>query len=203
MELKIADFHDIDGIFALHSKYQIDTILEEDKKDGFVTTAFSKEQLSDIIEKEQGIFVAVEEGEIVAYVMSASWQYWSPWPIFAVMMEDLPHLSFQAQTLSVHNSYQYGPVCVDKRVRGSGVLEKLFDFALEHMQQKYPILVTFINKINHRSYSAHTRKIGLKVIAEFAFNGNAYYELAFDTSKRVGKEQDDRKVEGVGRAGDS
>lgn len=187
MELKIADFHDIDGIYALHSKYQIDTILEEDKKDGFVTTAFSKAQLSDIIEKEQGIFIAIEEGEIVAYVMSASWQYWSPWPIFQQMIENLSSLSYLEQTLSVYNSYQYGPVCVDKRVRGSGVLEKLFDFALEHMQQKYPILVTFINKINHRSYAAHTQKIGLSVIAEFAFNGNAYYELAFDTSKRVGK----------------
>lgn len=40
MQLKIADKNDIDGIFELHSKYQIDSILEEDKKDGFVTTAF-------------------------------------------------------------------------------------------------------------------------------------------------------------------
>jgi len=184
MELKIADFHDIDGIFALHSKYQIDTILAEDKKDGFVTTAFSKEQLREIIEKEQGIFVAIDEGEVVAYVMSASWQYWSPWPIFAQMMENLPNLSYLGQTLSVHNSYQYGPVCVDKRVRGSGVLEKLFDFALMSMQKRYPILVTFINKINPRSYAAHTR-MGLEVICEFQFNGNNYYELVFDTSKRV------------------
>ena len=185
MELKIADFHDIDGIFALHSKYQIDTILEEDKKDGFVTTSFSKEQLADIIEKEQGIFIAVDEGEVVGYVMSASWQYWSAWPIFKVMIEDLPHVSFEGKSLDVHNSYQYGPVCIDKRVRGQGVLEKLFDFALERMQKRYAVLVTFINKINHRSYAAHTRKIGLKVIYEFKFNGNEYYELAFDTSKRV------------------
>lgn len=185
MELKIADFHDIDGIFALHSKYQIDTILEEDKQDGFVTTAFSKEQLHDIIEKEQGIFIAIDEGEVVGYVMSASWQYWSAWPIFKVMMEDLPKLSFEGKRLDVHNSYQYGPVCIDKRVRGLGVLEKLFDFALERMQKRYAVLVTFINKINHRSYAAHTRKIGLSVINEFKFNGNEYYELAFDTSKRV------------------
>ncbi|WP_263833520.1 GNAT family N-acetyltransferase [Sulfurospirillum oryzae] len=185
MRLKIADKNDVDGIFALHSKYQIDSILEEDKKDGFVTTAFSKEQLNDIIEKEQGIFIALQEGKVVAYVMSASWQYWSPWPIFAQMIENLPNLSYLGQTLSIHNSYQYGPVCVDKSVRGSGVLEKLFNFALESMQKRYPILVTFINKINARSYAAHTRKIGLEVICEFPFNGNNYYELVFDTSKRV------------------
>ena len=184
MQLKIADKNDIDGIFELHSKYQIDSILEEDKKDGFVTTAFSKEQLNDIIDKEQGIFIALHEGKVVAYVMSASWQYWAPWPIFARMIENLPNLSYLGQTLSVHNSYQYGPVCVDKSVRGSGILEKLFDFALESMQKRYPILVTFINKINPRSYAAHTR-MGLEVICEFQFNGNSYCELVFDTSKRV------------------
>lgn len=187
MQLKIADKNDIDGIFELHSKYQIDSILEEDKKDGFVTTAFSKEQLNDIIDKEQGIFIALDEGKVVAYVMSASWHYWAPWPIFQQMIENLAHLSYLEQTLSVHNSYQYGPVCVDKRVRGRGVLEQLFDFALESMQKRYPILVTFINKINTRSYEAHTRKIGLEVICEFQFNGNSYYELVFDTSKRVCK----------------
>ena len=64
---------------------------------------------------------------------------------------------------------------------------ELFDFALESMQKRYPILVTFINKINTRSYEAHTRKIGLEVICEFQFNGNSYYELVFDTSKRVCK----------------
>lgn len=185
MQLKLAQISDIDGIYALHSKYQIASIQEEDKKDGFVTTAFSKEELKEIIEKEQGIFIAQDGNEVVGYVMSASWQYWSAWPIFAVMMEDLPHLTFQGQPLSVHNSYQYGPVCIDKRVRGSGVLEKLFDFALERMEKKYPILVTFINKINHRSYEAHTRKLGLQVIHEFSFNNNEYFELVFETSKRV------------------
>ena len=185
MQLKIADLHDIDGIFALHSKYQIDTILEEDKKDGFVTTAFSKEQLADIITKEQGIFIALDGEEVVGYVMSASWQYWSAWPIFQVMIADLPRVSFEGKSLDMHNSYQYGPVCIDKRVRGQGVLEKLFDFALESMQKRYAVLVTFINKINHRSYAAHTRKVGLQVINEFKFNNNEYYELAWDTSKRV------------------
>lgn len=64
------------------------------------------------------------------------------------------------------------------------MLEKLFDFALKYAktlvngghiyQQNQPSLVC-----------GAYRKIGLKVIHEFKFNGNEYYELAFDTSKRV------------------
>ena len=185
MRLKIAQLNDIEGILKLHSKYQVDTINEEDKKDGFVTTAFTKEQLSDIINQEQGIFIAKKDDEVIGYVMSASWQYWSKWPMFAHMIKDLPNLKYLGQTLSVDNSYQYGPVCIDKSVRGTGVLEKLFDFALESMSKRYPILVTFVNKINPRSYEAHKRKLGLEVIQEFEFNNNQYHEMVYDTSKRV------------------
>lgn len=185
MKLKIAEVSDIDGILKLHNKYQIDSIKEEDKKDGFVTTAFSQEELKNIIVQEQGIFIAVQDDEVMGYVMSASWQYWSKWPMFAFMIEELPKLEYLGQTLRIGNSYQYGPVCIDKRVRGTGLLEQLFNFALESMSQKYPILVTFVNKVNVRSYEAHKRKLGLEVIQEFEYNNNQYYEFVYDTSKRV------------------
>jgi hypothetical protein len=49
------------------------------------------------------------------------------------------------------------------------------------MAERFPILVTFVNKTNTRSYQAHTRKLGLDVIQEFEFNGNHYYEMACHT----------------------
>lgn len=71
-----------------------------------------------------------KDDKVVAYVMSASWQFWSTWPIFAFMIEDLHEIEYLGQKLSVDNSYQYGPVCVDKSVRESGVLKVIFDSAL-------------------------------------------------------------------------
>ncbi|WP_321467806.1 GNAT family acetyltransferase [Halarcobacter sp.] len=183
IECRLAKLEDIEQILKLHARYQVDTINEDDKKDGFITTAFTKEQLTALIEDEQGLFVAIKDGEIVAYVMAASWKFWSAWPMFVHMIKDLSNVKFQGITLTVDNSYQYGPICVDKSVRSSGVLEKIFDFAREEMSKKYPILVTFINKINPRSYEAHTRKLGLEVVKEFEFNNNQYYELCYDTSK--------------------
>ncbi len=187
MEYKIAQIKDIEKVLELHSKYQIDSIKQEDKKDGFITTAFTKEQMVDLITLEQGLFIAIENEKIVAYVMSASWKFWSRWPMFAFMMEDLPNLEYLGQKLTVQNSYQYGPVCVDIEYRGSGVLEKIFDFARENMAKRFPILVTFINKINPRSYEAHTKKLKLEVIKEFSYNNNNYYELVYDTSKSLFK----------------
>ena len=128
MQYKLAKIEDIEKVLELHFKYQIDSIKEEDKKDGFITTAFTKEQMIDLITLEQGLFIAVENEKIVAYVMSASWNFWSRWPMFAYMIEDLPNLEYLGQKLSIENSYQYGPVCVDKEYRGKEILENLFEF---------------------------------------------------------------------------
>lgn len=182
--LKIADLDDIEETLKLHQKYQVDFIAEADKVDGFVTTPFSKEELEALIEKEQGLFIAKNDEKVVAYVMAASWQFWSAWPMFAYMIEHMEQDEYLGQKLTVDNSYQYGPICIDKKYRGTRLLEGIFDFARTYMAKRYPILVTFINKINTRSYMAH-KKLGLEVVKEFKYNSKNYYELCYDTSKSV------------------
>jgi len=180
---KIAELTDIEATLKLHAKYQIDTIKEEDKKDGFVTTPFTKEELTQLIEEEQGLFIAKEGDEVLAYVMSASWEFWSKWAMFQYMIEDLPNLEYKGQKLTAKNSYQYGPICIDKSVRGTSVLSDIFEFSLHEMNKRYPILITFVNQINPRSFQAHHRKLELDVIQEFEFNGNQYWELGCLTKR--------------------
>ena len=184
MQLKVAEPGDIDPTLALHYKYQIDSIAEEDKADGFVTTPFSKAQLAALISAENGLFIAKEGERVFAYVMAASWAFWSAWPMFAHMIADLPNLTYAGQRLTVDNSYQYGPICVDKSKRGNGLVKAIFDFSKAEMAKRYPIMVTFINKNNPRSHAAHTRKLGMDVIDEFEYNNNHYYELACLTAER-------------------
>ncbi len=185
MHISVAKVSDINDVLALQKKYHIASISEADKSSGFVTTLFSEDQLKSLITDEGGLCIARDGQQLVAYVMAASWQFWSQWPIFAHMIEGLDQLAFLGLRLTVENSYQYGPVCIDSTVRGTGVLEAMFDFSRAQMATRYPILLTFINKTNTRSFAAHTRKLGLQVIQEFAFNGNQYHELAYDTSKSL------------------
>ncbi|MCP4325597.1 MAG: GNAT family acetyltransferase [Alteromonadales bacterium] len=184
MELKVATVNNVKEVLSLHYKYQIDSISEEDKDDGFITTAFTEEHLTNLIQNESGLFIASIDNKIVAYAMAASWDFWVQWPMFEYMVNNLDDSTCLNQKITVDNSYQYGPVCVDKSVRGLGVFEKLFSFALSEMAEKYPIMVTFINKINPRSFQAHTRKTSLQVIKSFQFNNNHYYKLACNTSPK-------------------
>ncbi len=179
-----AVLNDIPQIMTLQKKYHISTILEEDKKDGFVTTLFTEDQFRELIDQENGIAIALDGSQVVAYAMAASWEYWSKWPLFQHMIQDLPTLTYRNLQLNIENSYQYGPICIDKAYRGTDVLPGVFNFSANQMKEKYQILVTFINQINPRSYKAHVDKLGLDVIKEFDFNNNHYYELALDLRER-------------------
>jgi hypothetical protein len=183
LQLKNAELSEIDDILKLHYRYQVDSIADKDKTIGFVTTSFTIEQLAELINKENGLFIVKKNNVVVAYVMAASWEFWSVWPMFAFMINALPSLEYRGKQLSTENSYQYGPICIDKSVRGTGVLEAIFEFVKIKMSKNFPILVTFVNKTNERSYQAHKRKLQLDVIQEFEFNGNSYYEIACFTNE--------------------
>lgn len=176
---------DIPAILELQKKYHVATVSDADKPDGFVTTLFTPGQFEDLITGENGIALASDEGRIVAYAMAASWSFWSKWPLFAYMIADLPNMAYMGLTLSAENSYQYGPICIEKAYRGTEVLKRIFDFSRAQMHKRYPVLITFINHTNTRSYEAHTRKLGLDVIKSFTFNQNNYYALGYDTAKEV------------------
>jgi len=184
IEYLLATEENIDGILQLQEKNLVTNLKDDEKKDGFVTTPFTIDQIRDLIQL-QGVFIALDDNKVISYVMCASWQYWIQWPMFEYMASFLNTLEYKGKKLTFENSYQYGPICVDKEYRSSGVFENIFEFARKEMGKKYPILVTFINKINKRSYAAHVRKLGLEVITEFEYNNNNFYELVYDTSKPV------------------
>lgn len=177
--------NDIPGILALQEKYLYQNMNEAERKKGFVTTPFTIGQLEDIIQQE-GLFVAEnEENTIIAYAFAASWDYFSQWEIFNFMVNRFPTLSFKGEEITTSNSFQYGPVCIDEKYRGKGLLNQLFEEMRIVLLKRYPLSITFINKVNVISEKAHTKKLGWEIIDEFEFNNNTYIGLAFDMRNSV------------------
>lgn len=183
MNYVLATLNDLPAIRALMAKYHRDTIAPEDMADGFVTTALNDEQFADLIVREKGVMLAKDGDTIAAFALAASWDYWQQVPIMQRMIDLLPQMpAVDGVTLTWENTYQYGPVCVDKPYRGTGVFEGIFHASLHEYAEKYPVMVTFVNQINPRSHAAHTRKVGMREIATFDFNGNHYWMLAIPTT---------------------
>lgn len=173
---------DIKGVLALQDIYLVANMIEEEKASGFVTTPFSVEQLLEVI-RQEGLFVAKNNDKIIAYIFAASWEYFSQWAIFNHMTPMLPGLSFKDFKMTDSNTFQYGPICIDKEYRGKGLINPFFDFMRIHLLKRFPVGITFINKTNIPSQKAHIDKLKWWVIGDFQFNNNNYFILAYDMSQ--------------------
>lgn len=182
--LEIAQNSDIEGILELQELYLVSNLSEEEKNAGFVTTPFTVPLLEYVINHD-GIFIAKFENKIIGYAFAASWDFFSRYPIFEYMISLFPRYKFRNFALTTTNSFQYGPVCIDKPYRGQGLLKDLFEFMRIRTLVKYPLSLTFINKINIPSTKAHVEKLDWTIIDEFSFNNNEYIVLAYDMSIAV------------------
>jgi hypothetical protein len=178
---------DMPGIRALLKKYHRDTISDEDRPGGFVTTAITDEQLTDLIEKENGVMIIVRPSdapspdEVLAFCFAAPWEFWKSWPLFAYMIEIMPEYEFEGKKIVVEETYQYGPICVDTSIRGTGAFADLFYASLTDFKDRFPIMITFVNSINGRSENAHNNKAHMQTIGTFDFNDNHYLMMAIRT----------------------
>jgi hypothetical protein len=172
---------DIPGILALQELNIVTNLSEEQKKNGFVTTPFTEAQLLDLI-RIDGLFVVADGTGIAGYTMAAGWDYFQGRPMFDLMIERFQKLEYRGIRITRANSFQYGPICIDQKLRGTPAFTDLFAFMKTNMQGRFPVGTTFINTVNERSFQAHTRKAKIDVIDRFDFNGNHYYGLAFLTA---------------------
>lgn len=180
-----AKVSDIEGIKALLRKYHRDTISEEDRPDGFVTTAISDEKLEKLIAEESGVTIIADGDDVLGFCFAAPWEFWEEWPLFRHMMDIIPNYSFEGKPLVLEETYQYGPMCIDSSIRGTGAFEELFFASLAIFKDRFPIMLTFVNKINGRSERAHTQKAHMKTISKFDFGDNHYYLMGIKTDDIV------------------
>lgn len=186
IEIRQAEMPDLDGVKALLKANHVDNLTEAQRADGFVTTNMTDAQMQELSAMKTGITIASDSGKVVGFAFAAAWDYWKQWPFFVNMIGELPKYHYPGQELSTENSYQYGPVCVDRAYRGQGIFETLFQTSLEGMSDRFPVMVTFVNHKNPRSHAAHTKKAKMDVLGDFDYNGNSYYLLACATKREPG-----------------
>ena len=104
LDFRLAGLEDMEGVKALLRKYHRDSISDEDRPDGFVTTAITDEQLTELIEKERGVTVIAEPLEggpdrILGFCFAAPWEFWEAWPLFRHMMDIIPDYEFEGKKI--------------------------------------------------------------------------------------------------------
>lgn len=180
MVIRDGTIEDISGIIELQEKNLVTNLTEEQKKNGFVTTPFGFLHFQEFI-ASGGLFVIENQNSIKGYCVAAGWDYFKGRPMFDLMLKRFSMIIYKNIRISSDNSFEYGPVCIDLSLRGTNAFPELFGKMKRKMAERYSIGTTFVNKMNERSYQAHTKKVFMDVIDEFDFNNNSFYGLAFLT----------------------
>jgi hypothetical protein len=185
MTIRQANNEDLDAILKLQEKYHVSnlTVLEQQAK-GFVTMKVTPEQFLELIAK-RGVFIVILDNVLAGYALSSDWHFYRQWAIIKQMEAILPTFTLNDAVLTVDNSFQYGPVCIDEAYRGRNILAYLFKAIERYYAKNYKFSITFINKKNERSLRAHAKQTPLSIVGEFGFNDNEYFALASELVVRV------------------
>jgi hypothetical protein len=184
MEIRQANLNDLEDILKLQEKYHVSNLTEDEKLEkGFVTMRVTIEQFTDLI-NNGGVFIARVDGNLASYALTSEWDFYRQWPIIQRMEEILPTLKHEGKDITVENSFQYGPVCIDEAYRGRNILTHIFTAIQKAYQPRFEYAVTFINQVNVLSSYAHARKTPLSIVGTFDFNNNHYNALAATCSLR-------------------
>ena len=169
---------DFEGILPLQHQNLLTTLQGEDLLQGFLSIEFTREQLHRM-NSELGIFVAMQGKEVIGYLMAESIEFAVGSPLIAHLLKRLKDVVFEDAPVSSRSLFIYGPVCIDKRHRGQGILEGLSSIMLQALKGQYDVGIAFVSEQNPRSLHAHQVKLGMQVVDEFEFNGQRYKTLAF------------------------
>ena len=169
---------DFAGILHLQHQNLITTLHGKDLSQGFLSIDFTSEQLHRI-NSELGIFVALQDEEVIGYLMVESVEFAGGSPLLAHLLNRMKEIVIHEVPLSPCRLFVYGPVCIDRQHRGKRILEELFNVMLQALQGQYDVGVAFVSSLNLRSFNAHKNKLGMRVVDEFEFKGQKYRTLVF------------------------
>ena len=148
---------DLEGIIALQQKNLARNLdAQEIQEQGFVTVVHSLADLEQMNAIEQNT-IAKDGDQVVGYLIAMTAASRNAIPILKPMFELFDNLEYNGKRVSEYNYMVVGQVCIDKAVRGQGVLDACYEHYKNNFRNRYDFAITEIALSNQRSLNAHKR----------------------------------------------
>lgn len=174
--IRKAEARDYPAIIELQNVNTPDQLSEEEKKQGFIVSSMTEHTL-DAINKNLGVLVAIEEGNLAGFVCLTTTDPIPDHPVVKAMYESFPQQSFNHKPLAEYRIFLYGPVLVNQKWRGQGVVKKLFYAVKDFTENQYDLGAAFINDKNLHSLAVHIQGLGMTALKPFTCK-NETFQLA-------------------------
>jgi len=175
---------DYAALVALQEANLRDNLTEAQLSEGFLSARFSREQFA-AMDAGVALVVAEVDGLIAGYLCGSSVEFNRRFALLAAMIERYPHSELRGRALQSYASFVYGPVCVDRRFRGRGLLRGLYRALRAEAAGKFEIGVAFVAQDNTHSLAAHVQGLGMCDAGSFEFDARRYRILAFEVEEKA------------------
>ncbi|HMK61934.1 MAG TPA: hypothetical protein VK452_12445 [Dissulfurispiraceae bacterium] len=166
---------DYPALLALQKINLIGNLSSAEAEDGFLSVEMDEWQFEKI-NTGLGIAVAILDDVLSGYLCATSYSYSLHFPILRSMLSKLHELTIERKHPAAGNTFVYGPVCIAKSMRGTGLLTGLYGELKRIVAPHYRFCVLFISEKNRRSFNAHI-KLGMKPLGMFEYNNDQFYIL--------------------------
>ncbi|MCQ4209673.1 GNAT family N-acetyltransferase [Streptomyces longispororuber] len=147
---------------------------EERARRGFVQGSMTPELL-ERFQDGPGIFVADAAGELAGFAITSEAGGLPPeHPASAAVTAVVE----AARGRDLGRMFLYGPVAVDDRFQGRGVLTRLITALSRALRDDFDLAVAFVETANERSLAVH-RHYGMTEAARFERGGRTYVAFTF------------------------
>jgi GNAT superfamily N-acetyltransferase len=147
---------------------------EERARRGFVQGRLDGELLARF-QQGPGIFVADEAGELAGFAITSEPGGLPPrHPASAAVAA----VEEAAEGRDLGRLFLYGPVAVDERFQGRGILTRLLTALSRALKEDFDLAVAFVETANERSLSVH-RHYGMTEAAHFEVGERTYAAFTF------------------------
>ncbi|NUS10452.1 MAG: GNAT family N-acetyltransferase [Streptomyces sp.] len=147
---------------------------EERARRGFVQGALTEEILARF-QEGPGIFVADADGEVAGFAITSEPGLLPPQHPAAAAVTAVTDA---AAGRDLGRLFLYGPVAVDERFQGRGVLTRLLTALSRALEDDFDLAVAFVETANERSLAVH-RHYGMDEAAHFEVGGRTYAAFTF------------------------
>lgn len=154
---------------------------DEATSQGFLIAEFSMDYLKKMNEAHPSV-IAKRGEEVVGYALIATPAARIGHPLTEDLFNQIDALTFQGIPLNQANYAVIGQLCVDKSVRGMGLVQQLYGRFREELENEYDFGITDVARANSRSLKAHI-KTGFQVIHSIGYGGLEWDVVLWDWRK--------------------
>jgi hypothetical protein len=175
---------ELNGIHSLLERNLAINVPDEvEDKEGFLTVAYSLDDLKRMHDTEPGI-IAKDKDTVIAYVLALNPAIGKDFPVLTPLLDLFDQIIYDGKPVSAYTYLIIGQACIEKNYRGKGVFKKIYAAYNDRFMDKYDFAISEIATRNKRSMSAHSR-IGFIPVHEYTGpDGVQWTVVILDWKKR-------------------